>query len=232
MKVLRPCLVVTAFLLVVCCFVYPAVVTAAAQAVFAGKANGSLIERNGKVVGSELLGQTLERPMEHLEYLWGRPSAASTDSATGVLVSGGSNYGPLNPALKDEVAQRIAALRATGVTGPIPADLVTKSASGLDPHISVAAAAIQIPRVAKARGMSEDDVRAVVDAHTSGRMLGFLGENRVNALGVNLALDAKKPVPPVASPDAAKFAPPAASGTPSAAPAPSQAPAPSAAPAP
>src|SRR4051794_11346119 len=131
MKILRPCLVVTAFLLLVCCVLYPGLVTAAAQAFAPHRANGSLVERNGKVVGSELLGQTFDRPMEHLEYFWGRPSAASVDSATGVLVSGGSNYGPLNPALKDEVAQRIAALRATGVTGPIPVDLVTKSASGL-----------------------------------------------------------------------------------------------------
>src|SRR4029079_4458278 len=134
MKIVRPCLVVTALLLVLCCVVYPAVVTAAAQAMFPWRASGSLIENDGKVMGSELLGQTFEKPTDHPEYLWGRPSAASADGATGVLVSGGSNYGPLNASLKDEVAQRIAALRATGVTGPIPVDLVTKSASGLDPH--------------------------------------------------------------------------------------------------
>src|SRR5512141_2887033 len=112
MKVLRPCLVLTAFLFVVCCILYPAVVTAGAQALFPRQANGTLIEKNGKVVGSALLGQTFDRPMEHLEYFWGRPSAASVDSATGVVVSGGSNYGPLNAALEDEVKQRVAALRA------------------------------------------------------------------------------------------------------------------------
>lgn len=220
MKVLRPCLVLTAFLLVVCCVLYPAVVTAGAQALFPHRANGSLIEKNGKVVGSELIGQTLDRPMEHLEYFWGRPSAASVDSTTNVVVSGGSNYGALNASLKDEVSQRIAALRATGVSGPIPIDLVTKSASGLDPHLSVAAVQIQIPRVAKARGMSEEEVRAVVLAHTEGSTLGFLGEARVNVLACNLDLDAKKPVSPVVLPDAPKFAPPPASAAPSAAPAP------------
>jgi K+-transporting ATPase ATPase C chain len=223
MKIIRPCLVLTAFLLVVCCVLYPAVVTAGAQALFPHRANGSLVEKNGKVVGSELIGQTFERPMEHLEYFWGRPSAASVDSATNVVVSSGSNYGPLNTSLKDEVSQRVAALRATGITGPLPIDLVTKSASGLDPHISVAAAEIQIPRVAKARGMSEDEVRAVVKAHTEESTLGFLGEARVNVLAMNMDLDAKKPVAPVVSPDAPKFAPPPASAAPaagSAAPAP------------
>jgi K+-transporting ATPase ATPase C chain len=195
MKMLRPCLVVTAFLLLVCCVLYPAVVTAAAQAIFPHQANGSLIEENGKVRGSSLLGQTFDRPMEHLEYFWGRPSAASTDSATGVVVSAGSNYGPMNAALKDEVAQRVAALRATGVTGPIPVDLVTKSASGLDPHVSIAAAEVQIPRVAQARGLSEAEVRALVERHTEGSLLGFIGAPRVNVLACNLALDAKRKAP-------------------------------------
>jgi K+-transporting ATPase ATPase C chain len=208
MKLLRPCLVITAFLLVVCCLIYPAVVTGAAQVLFKHQADGSLIEEGGKVQGSTLIGQTLDRPMEHLEYFWGRPSAASVDSATGVLVSGGSNYGPLNPSLADDVKQRVAMLRATGVTGTIPVDLVTKSGSGLDPHISVAAAEIQIPRVAKARRLSEDDVRALVREHTEGSTLGFLGEPRVNVLELNLALDAKKKVAPVVSPSASAFAPP------------------------
>lgn len=210
MKMLRPCLVVTAFLLLACCVLYPAVVTAAAQAFFPHQANGSLIEENGKTRGSLLLGQTLDRPMEHLEYFWGRPSAASTDSATGVVVSAGSNYGPMNAALKDEVSQRVAALRATGVTGPIPVDLVTKSGSGLDPHISIAAAEVQIPRVARARGLSEAEVRALVQQHTEGSWLGFLGEPRVNVLACNLALDAKRAVSPVVSPVASAFAPPSA----------------------
>jgi potassium-transporting ATPase KdpC subunit len=213
MNLLRPCLVVTAFLLVVCCLVYPAVVTGAAQVLFKHQADGSLIEEGGKVQGSSLIGQTLDRPMEHLEYFWGRPSAASVDSATGVLVSGGSNYGPLNSSLADDVAQRVAMLRATGVTGTIPIDLVTKSASGVDPHISVEAAEIQVPRVAKARGVSEEDLRARVREHTEGSTLGFIGEPRVNVLELNLALDAKKKVAPVVSPSASAFAPPPAPAT-------------------
>ena len=220
-KMFRACMVVTAFLLVTCCLVYPAVVTAAGQAIFPRQANGSLIERGGKVVGSELIGQVLDRPMEHLEYFWGRPSAASVDSATGVLVSAGSNYGPLNPALKDEVAQRIAMLRATGVEGPIPADLVTKSASGLDPHVSPAAAEIQVARVARARGMSEAEVRALVQASTEVSTAALLGDARVNVLALNLALDAKKAAPPAVSPRASEFAPRSyATATPAAPPAP------------
>jgi K+-transporting ATPase ATPase C chain len=194
MKTLRPCLVITAILLVLCCGLYPAVVTAASAALFSQKAEGSLIVKDGKVVGSSLIGQTFDKPEAHPGYFWGRPSAVSVDPATGVLVSGGSNYGPLNPALKDEVAARIAALRATGVTGPIPVDLVTRSGSGLDPHVSIAAARIQIPRVAKARGMSEDAVLALVAAHTEDPTLGILGDSRVNVLELNLALDASNPI--------------------------------------
>ena len=194
MKILRPCLVISAILLVLCCGLYPAVVTAASAALFSQKSEGSLIVMDGKVVGSSLIGQTFDKPEAHPEYFWGRPSAASVDAATGVLVSGGSNYGPLNPALKDEVAARIAALRATGVTGPIPVDLVTRSGSGLDPHVSIAAARIQIPRVAKARAMSEDAALALVGAHTEDPTLGILGESRVNVLELNLALDAARPI--------------------------------------
>jgi K+-transporting ATPase ATPase C chain len=207
MKLVRPCLVITTFLLLVCCLLYPAVVTGAAQALFPTQANGSLIERDGKTVGSSLIGQTLDRPMEHLEYFWGRPSAASVDSATGVLVSGGSNYGPLNSSLEDEVKQRVAMLRASGVTGTIPVDLVTKSGSGLDPHISVEAAEVQVLRVAGARGIAPDEVRALVRDHTEGSTLGFMGEPRVNVLLLNLALDGKKKVSPVVSPSASAFAP-------------------------
>jgi len=222
MKLFRPCLVVTAFLLVVSCLLYPAVVTGAAQALFPRQANGSLVERDGKPAGSSLIGQTFDEPMKHLEYFWGRPSAASVDKDTKVVVSAGSNYGPLNPALADEVKQRVEMLRATGVTGPIPVDLVSKSGSGLDPHVSVAAAEIQVPRVAAARGMTEGDVRGLVAAHTEGSTLGFLGEPRVNVLALNLALDAKKKVEPVVSPRAAEFAPPPPPppAAPSAAPAP------------
>jgi K+-transporting ATPase ATPase C chain len=178
MKIVRPCLVVTGFLLFVCCAVYPALVTGVAQAAFPHEANGSLLVQGGRVRGASLLGQTLADPSAHPEYFWGRPSGASVDSATGVTYSSGSNYGPLNPALHDEVRQRVAALRATGVTGPIPVDLVTKSASGLDPHLSPAAVAVQIPRVARARAMSEGALRALVAAHTAGPTLGLLGEAR------------------------------------------------------
>lgn len=195
---LKTCLVVTAFLLLACCVLYPAVVTAAAQALFPGRANGSLLLEGDRVRGSALIGQTFERPADHPEYFWGRPSAASVDAATGVLVSGGSNEGPLSPALKEEVAQRIAALRATGVTGPVPGDLVTKSASGLDPHISPAAAEIQVPRVARARGLPEAVVRGLVAAHTEAPTAGLLGQARVNVLELNLALDRAGAVTPPA----------------------------------
>ena len=207
LREIRPAIVFIAALTLITGLIYPLAMTGIAGVIFPYKAQGSMIERDGKVVGSELIGQTFDRPMEHLEYFWGRPSGASVDPATKVVVSGGSNYGPLNPSLQDEVAQRIAALRATGVTGPIPGDLVTKSASGLDPHVSPAAAEIQVPRVAKARGMSEGEVRAIVEAHLEAPTFGFLGQARVNVLAVNLDLDAKKSVAPVVSPDAAKFAP-------------------------
>ena len=191
MKILRPCLVTTALLLVLCCGLYPALVTGAAQALFPRQANGSLIEEGGRVRGSALIGQTFADNAAHPEYFWGRPSAASVDGATGVTYSSGSNYGPLHPSLRDEVRARVAALRATGVTGPIPVDLVTKSASGLDPHISPAAAEVQVPRVARARSLPEARVRSLVAAHTEGSTLAVLGEPRVNVLALNLALDAQ-----------------------------------------
>jgi potassium-transporting ATPase KdpC subunit len=189
MKWIRPCLVLTACLLVLCCGLYPAVVTVLGQALFPRQANGSLLELGDKVVGSSLIGQTFDKPDQHPEYFWGRPSAASADSATGVLVSSGSNYGPLNATLEDEVAGRVTALRATGATGPVPADLVTKSGSGLDPHISILGAEVQVERVANARGLSADTVRGLVREHTEGRTLGLLGEERVNVLELNLSLD-------------------------------------------
>ena len=190
MKLVRPCLVLTATLLFLCCAVYPALVTAVAQVAFPHEAAGSLVTRDGRVRGSSLIGQTLEHPSQHPEYFWGRPSAASVDTATGVTYSSGSNYGPLNPALRDEVAARVAALEATGVRGAIPVDLVTKSASGLDPHISPAAAEVQVARVAGARHMDVDEVRALVAAHTMGSTFGLLGEPRVNVLELDLDLDA------------------------------------------
>ncbi len=191
MNLLRPCLTLTAALLVLCCGLYPALVTGAARALFPRQAGGSLVVEGGRVRGSSLLGQTFADNAAHPEYFWGRPSAASPDGATGVTYSSGSNHGPSNPALHDEVRARVAALRATGVTGPIPVDLVTKSASGLDPHVSPAAAEVQVPRVARARGMAEAELRALVAAHTEGPTLAVLGEARVNVLELNLALDAR-----------------------------------------
>jgi K+-transporting ATPase ATPase C chain len=203
MKILRPCLVLTVLLLALCSGIYPALVSGIAQAVFSHQANGSLIEKDGKVSGSSLLGQTLANPSAQPDYFWGRPSAATTDKDTGVLVSGGSNYGPLNSSLSGEVDARIKALRDTGVRGAIPADLVTKSGSGLDPEISPEAAEIQVPRVAKERRLSEDVVRRIVREHSADATLGLLGEARVNVLEVNLALDervAPKPPPPLPAP--------------------------------
>jgi K+-transporting ATPase ATPase C chain len=169
--------------------IYPLVVTGVAQLVFSRQANGSLIVRNGQTVGSDLIGQPFDDP----KYFWGRPSATSPfpDNAA---ASSGSNLGPSNPALMDAVQARIADLKAADPTNtqPIPVDLVTASGSGLDPHISVAAALYQLPRVARERNMSEADVRALVNSYTEGRQFGFLGEPRVNVLKLNLALDERK----------------------------------------
>lgn len=185
----RPLIVIFAVLAVVTGLVYPAVMTAFGQAVFHRQANGSLVEVNGKVVGSALIGQQFDAP----QYFWGRLSATSPMpyNAAG---SGGSNLGPTNPALADEVKGRIAALKAAGtdVSQPIPADLVTSSGSGLDPEISPAAAAYQVARVAKARNLNANDVQALVDRYTKGRQFGVLGEPRVNVLELNLALDGKE----------------------------------------
>lgn len=201
-SIVRQCLGVTAVLLVLCCGLYPAVVTAAARVMFPRQADGGLVVVDGRVRGAALLGQTFADPSAWLEYFWGRPSAASVDSATGVTYSSGSNYGPMEGALKSEVEGRVKAFRDTGVIGPIPVELLTKSASGLDPHISPAGAAVQIARVARARAMSEAEVQSLVASATDGSTFGFIGEPRVNVLALNLALDAKKPVPhaPLASP--------------------------------
>jgi K+-transporting ATPase ATPase C chain len=165
------------------------VVTGLAQALFGAKANGSLITQDGKTVGSSLIGQPFSDP----KHFWGRASATSPYPYN-ASASGGSNQGPLNPALTDAVADRIKALRASdpGNTTPIPVDLVTASASGLDPHISPAAAAWQVPRVARERGLDVARVQQLVDAHSEGRQLGVLGESRVNVLELNLALDQLK----------------------------------------
>ena len=166
---------------------YPLLVTGLAQLVFPGQANGSVIVRDGKPIGSALIGQSFTEP----KYFWGRPSATSpqADNGTG---SGGSNLGPTNPALTDAVKQRIAALQSAdpGNRAPVPVDLVTSSGSGLDPEISPAAAQYQLARVAKARGLSDAQLSLLVAQATSGRQLGLLGEPRVNVLLLNLALDA------------------------------------------
>lgn len=165
--------------------VFPGVVTVIAQVVFPHQANGSLIRVDGRVAGSELIGQPFAKP----EYFWGRLSATGP-SPYNAAASSGSNYGPRHPALKAAVQARIAALRHYATPdGKVPVDLVTASGSGLDPHISPAAAEFQVPRVAAARRMKEDAVRELVRRHTEGRQLGVLGEPRVNVLRLNLALD-------------------------------------------
>ena len=165
---------------------YPALITLFAQGVFSHQANGSVIERDGKPVGSELIGQTFDDP----RYFWSRPSATGP-TGYNAASSSGSNLGPTNPALLDAVKGRVAAIREAhpDQNGPVPVDLVTASASGLDPHISPAAAEYQVMRVAKARGLSEAQVRQLVTDHIKGRSIGLLGEPRVNVLRLNLALD-------------------------------------------
>ena len=189
---LRPAFIMLLILTVITGVIYPLVVTGVAQVVFPRQANGSLITINGKTYGSELIGQQFTDP----KYFWGRLSATgafpyNAFNAETLTASSGSNYGPMNTALTDMVQARIDALRAADPdnTAPIPVDLVTASGSGLDPHISVAAALYQVHRVATARGWSEADVRSLVEKYTEGRQFGFLGEPRVNVLLLNLALD-------------------------------------------
>jgi K+-transporting ATPase ATPase C chain len=185
-NVLRPALVLLLVLTVITGVVYPLVVTGLAEVLFPHQAAGSLVMRSGKVIGSSLIGQSFSDP----KYFWSRPSATSPQPYNG-LASGGSNLGPLNPALMDVIKARVDALRAVdpGYTAPIPVDLVTASASGLDPDISLAAAHYQAPRVARVRGLKLAAVQALIARHARGRLFGWLGEPRVNVLELNLALD-------------------------------------------
>ncbi|WP_148714620.1 potassium-transporting ATPase subunit KdpC [Chitinolyticbacter meiyuanensis] len=187
MKLIRPAVTIFALLTVITGVAYPLAVTAIAEVGFKEQAHGSLIEQDGRVVGSRLIGQSFTDP----RYFWGRPSATGPMANNGAA-SSGSNLGPSNPALHGAVKARVAALRAAdpGNTAPVPVDLVTASASGLDPHISPAAAAYQAPRIARLRGVALPQVQALIAAHTEGRQLGVLGEARVNVLTLNLALDA------------------------------------------
>jgi potassium-transporting ATPase KdpC subunit len=190
----RSALVVLAALTLVTGVAYPLLVTGIAQAAFPRQANGSLIVKDGKAVGSRLIGQSFDDP----KYFWGRISATTDSNGKALPYNGGSsagsNLGPTNPALTDEVKGRIDALKAADPDNdaPVPVDLVTSSGSGLDPDISPAAAQYQVHRVAVARGLDASWVQAVVQAHTEGRQLAILGEPRVNVLELNLALDGAK----------------------------------------
>lgn len=183
---LRPALMVLLLLTLVTGVVYPLVVTGIAQVVFPSQAQGSLIVKGGKIVGSRLIGQPFDDP----KYFWSRPSATSP-FADNAGSSSGSNLSPTNPALITTVQGRVDALRAADPanTAPVPVDLVTASGSGLDPHISAAAAHYQVSRVARVRKLDPEAVRQLVERHIEGRSLGFLGEPRVNVLELNLALD-------------------------------------------
>lgn len=187
MSELRPALVVFALLSLLTGFLYPLVVTGIAQAAFEREADGSKIVAGDRAIGSRLLGQPFSGP----QYFWSRPSATAPQPYN-AAASSGSNQGPLNPALQSAVKDRVAALRAADPsnTAPVPIDLVTASGSGLDPHISPAAAEYQVARVARNRGLPEQKVREIVQQATLGRTFGILGEPRVNVLELNLSLDA------------------------------------------
>jgi K+-transporting ATPase KdpC subunit len=182
----RPALLIFILLTILTGILYPVLVTVIAQLVFPAQANGSLIEENGTVVGSALIGQSFTSP----KYFWGRPSATSPEPYN-ASSSSGSNLGPSNPALLDAVKARVDALHAADPTNtlPVPVDLVTASASGLDPDISVANAMLQAPRVAAVRGLSEEELRSLIEEHITSRDLGVFGEPRVNVLELNLALE-------------------------------------------
>lgn len=184
--ILRPALVLFVLLTLLCCVVYPLAVTGIGRIAFPDQADGSIVMKDGKAVGSSLIGQAFSSP----QYFWGRPSATSP-MPNNAESSSGSNFGPTNPAQVDAVKQRIAALKAADPTNamPVPVDLVTASASGLDPEISPAAAYYQASRVAAARKVNIEAVRGLISQFTQGQILGFLGEERVNVLALNMALD-------------------------------------------
>ena len=189
LSALRPALVLFLLLTLLTGLIYPLLVTALAQLLFAHQAAGSIVMRDGRAVGSQLIGQSFSDP----RYFWSRPSATTPQPYTGTA-STGANLGPLNPQLTEAIKTRVAALRALdpGNSAPVPIDLVTASASGLDPEISLAAANYQAARVARARGLPPERLQALIAQHTEGRLLGVVGEPRVNALELNLALDALK----------------------------------------
>jgi potassium-transporting ATPase KdpC subunit len=190
-NIVRPALVLFALLGALSGLVYPLAVTGAAKALFPSQAAGSLVVRNGATVGSTLIGQNFSDP----RHFWGRPSATAPQPYN-ASASGGSNLGPLNPVLVDAVQARMAALRAAdpGNIGPVPVDLVTASASGLDPDISPAAARYQAARVARVRGLPVEDVNALIASHTQAPLWGLVGEPRVNVLALNLSLDERGPM--------------------------------------
>ena len=189
-SLIRPAVVLFLFFTILTGLLYPLAITGIAQAAFGPAASGSIVSRDGKPIGSSLIGQNFSDP----KYFWSRPSATAPQPYAGTG-STGSNLGPLNPALIDGIKGRIQALRAAdpGNSVPIPVDLVTASASGLDPEESLAAALYQAPRIARVRGLEANEVRSLVDTQARGRLFGVLGEPRVNVLALNLALDGLAP---------------------------------------
>jgi K+-transporting ATPase ATPase C chain len=189
-KQVKPALLVFATLTVITGVLYPLSITAVARIIFPHQADGSILMRDGKPVGSSLIGQEFSDP----KYFWGRLSATSSTSYN-PLPSSGSNFGPLNPALREQVEKRVKTLRSVdpGNKSLIPVDLVTASASGLDPHVSVAAALYQVPRVARSRGVPQDEIVRLVKENTTGRFAGVFGERVVNVLQLNMALDQRAP---------------------------------------